>query len=113
MTDQTTISSPIPDDKVARGHTPGPWKVANSVENDFVGIYPDTGKMEFPIAKMPEVAYKSQAENARLIAAAPDLLNALKAVLPMLEAVRMQVGFGKTQEKRIEVAKAAIARASA
>lgn len=34
--------------------TPGPWKVCPSIEEDFLGVYPDTGKPEFPIAKIPE-----------------------------------------------------------
>lgn len=48
---------------------------------------------------------------ARVMAAGPDLLNALTAVMPLLEAVRMQVGFGPTQMKRIEAARAALSKA--
>lgn len=46
-----------------------------------------------------------------LTKAGPDLLNALTAVMPLLEAVRMQVGFGPTQMKRIELARTAISKA--
>lgn len=42
-----------------------------------------------------------------------ELFNALKAVMPILEAVRYQVGFGKRQEERIALAKAAIEQAKA
>ena len=59
-------------------HTPGPWKSRSSVDGDFLGIYPDTGRPEFPIAKMPDYLKKEVIEaNARLIAAAPALLRAL------------------------------------
>lgn len=40
-----------------------------------------------------------------------ELLNALKSVMPILTAVRYQVGFGKQQEKRIDLALAAIEQA--
>lgn len=45
------------------------------------------------------------------MAAAGDLLIALRAVVPMLEAVRYQVGFGDNQMKRLAAAKAAVAKA--
>lgn len=62
-------------------HTPGPWKACQSVEGDFLGIYPATGKMEFPVAKMPEyITDELNQANASLIAAAPEMLGALKAL---------------------------------
>jgi len=30
-----------------------PWKACPSIEGDFLGIYPDTDRSEFPIAIMP------------------------------------------------------------
>lgn len=57
------------------GHTEGPWKDTPSIEFDHFGVYPSTGKMEFPICLMPDITKSSVNEaNARLIAAAPDLL---------------------------------------
>ena len=53
------------------GPTKGPWKVCESIEGDFIGVYPDTGKIEFPIAKMSNfVRAEVSAANARLIAEA-------------------------------------------
>jgi hypothetical protein len=46
--------------------------------------------------------------NARMFAAAPDLLAALQSVLPILDAVRFTTGLGKNQLSRIEKANAAI-----
>ena len=49
-----------------------------NVDQDQFSIYPDTGKMEFPICIMPNfVKPDLNAANARLIAVAPDLLEAL------------------------------------
>lgn len=63
-------------------HTPGPWKV---VKDDFLGIrikQSDGGDIRSiaEILKHPPGGVLGE-NNARLIAAAPDLLEALKAVL--------------------------------
>jgi len=63
----------------------GPWKVSQSVEGDFLGIYPDTDKMEFPIAKMPEIVKPEiNLARAKLIAAAPDLLRVAELLVDWL-----------------------------
>lgn len=53
-----------------------------------------------------------QAEYARLFAAAPDLLEALQGLVRFTDAVRVQVGMGKSQLERLTKAHAAIARAT-
>ena len=56
-------------------HTPGPWKV----RNQYWIVGPDGGsicKTEYADG----IAVKSREENARLIAAAPDLLEALRVL---------------------------------
>jgi hypothetical protein len=55
-------------------HTPGPWKV----ENNKPHVYSVLGYDNFPIVW--EMGGINTLENARLIAAAPDLLAALKAM---------------------------------
>ena len=50
---------------------------------------------------------------ARLIAAAPELLEALQGLVRFTDAVRVQVGMGKTQLERLAKARAAIAKATA
>ena len=92
-------------------HTPGPWKVAKPsrshangnpmyglVGPEIVADYEDWGFTE---------------ANARLIAAAPDLLEALKEANKELEYLNDPKGFVSMRQERImEKARAAIAKAS-
>lgn len=64
-------------------HTPGPWTAQNN-GRDIISIQHsnnDPGAISMTLAKVTaRMTWRSQAEaNARLIAAAPDLLEALKA----------------------------------
>ena len=64
-------------------HTPGPWTTQND-GRDIINIQHsnnDPGAISMTLAKViARMTWRSQAEaNARLIAAAPDLLEALKA----------------------------------
>lgn len=60
------------------GHTPGPWRVVRYRRPDTLRIHHNTGYEIVPITKIcnPENEYAEA--NAKLIAAAPDLLEALK-----------------------------------
>jgi hypothetical protein len=60
-------------------HTPGPWKVENNRQH----VYSVLGYDNFPIVW--EMGGLNTLENARLIAAAPDLLEALKELLPLAD----------------------------
>ena len=82
-----------------RQHTPGPWTVDNQYIHGPDGI-------RF-LAVAGDGAGQS---NARLIAAAPELLDALEAVLPDLEHYVATHGPGP--DKRLALARAAIAKAS-
>lgn len=59
-------------------HTPGPWKVASTqakeVHNVKIGV----------VARPSGRTFQEMEANARLIAAAPEMLEALKACLPLL-----------------------------
>lgn len=58
------------------------WKVARSIDGDFLGVYPDTGNKEFPIAIMPSyVKAEINEAHAKQIALLPDLLSAARAFL--------------------------------
>jgi len=58
--------------------TPGRWKACPSVEFDHFAIYPDTGKAEFPVAKMPDYIRTEVVQaNADLIAHSRNLVAAL------------------------------------
>jgi hypothetical protein len=59
-------------------HTPGPWEHDDSTG---VGVPLATGTQWFDVLGASEVATAQDYANARLIAAAPDLLEALRGVL--------------------------------
>lgn len=86
---------------VAAKHTAGPWLVS---ETFAVG---PAGEI---VACTPHNHSRKEA-NARLIAAAPELLEALQGLVRFTDAVRVQVGMGKTQLERLAKARAAIAKA--
>lgn len=92
-------------------HTPGPWvyhvvghfldyEIRGPKSEDIASVNPSDG------ADDPEF-YPAEA-NARLIAAAPDLLNAVKAALPIL--LTAEEGLPRLRE-RIQVCRDAIAKA--
>jgi len=62
-------------------HTPGPWKLGYMGRGKYsgsTGVYPDSGGPAFAV--LPPGRKEIQEANARLVAAAPDLLAALKAI---------------------------------
>jgi uncharacterized membrane protein YccC len=75
-----------------RAHTKGPWRVSRltetTVENSHGRGVCSTGGYQQNFDT--ERVYQENRANARLIAAAPDMYEALKAVLPVLEAVQRQ-----------------------
>lgn len=87
-------------------HTPGPWYSEMNVDGEInTWAFDDPGSPRIGVAK----AYKNKnAEaNARLIAAAPDLLAALERVL---ECRRFKISLD-TNAAALEQARAAIAKA--
>lgn len=93
----------------------GPWKVAEPVDGGTVAVYPDTGKMEFPIAVKPDIMRVDVWNDiAPLIAAAPELLEALEAELADLnEDIRWAEGSDMARFiARRERLEAAIAKAT-
>lgn len=77
-------------------HTPGPWNYhkqphPNSEHADLVGfaIYGD-GATVADIFPQPYAVHVNE-DNARLISASPDLLEACKAILPEIEAMADQI----------------------
>ena len=84
---------------MSAAHTPGPWTFKR-------GVY------RIEVRTTPERSYAfslSDEANARLIASAPELLEALEAVLPDLEHYVATHGPGP--DKRLAIARAAIAKA--
>lgn len=67
-----------------RKHTPGPWYVIGAE------VFKDIGDQRWAVAVAHDWS-EDTAENARLIAAAPALLEALRFALRDMEATRAQV----------------------
>ena len=87
-------------------HTPGPWEVSTSDGN------PQT-KDGFMICEMKYIGDGKDDENARLIAAAPELLDALKLIMGKAAAGKLSNELGKhvKLENIIADCQAAIAKA--
>lgn len=78
-------------------HTPGPW-TAHETENHMHTLHDARGHH---FCNLRNMRRDTSADDARLIAAAPDLLNALVAVLPYINA---PVGY--TEQARAAISKA-------
>lgn len=71
-------------------HTPGPWKAGVGVdgEADRWGVWAAYGNRQWHIATVengaPGDTLETEAATAHLIAAAPDLLAAVEAMLPLI-----------------------------
>ncbi len=103
--------------------TPGPWRVLQ--DNCGGGCNISINGPKGPVVIARTVAVRSHLvlhgrasieeeeaqANARLIAAAPDLLAALRDTLRMLEAAHRQLGMRPDDNKRVVAAKAILAAA--
>ena len=87
-------------------HTPGPWE-ADKLDSDGIPIYGGPTDNAPLIARVYDVGEDIRT-NARLIAAAPDLLAALQ---DLLEARRLHMGPSAVR-LRYEIARDAIAAAT-
>ena len=85
-------------------HTPGPWSIYFNSQDDLVirKMFPD-GQESHSIARC-----HSGAANARLIAAAPELLEALQRLSAQCERLRMawQLESDAERNARVVIAKA-------
>ncbi len=92
-------------------HTPGPWSVFETVSSGLPIVATPLG----PIAHVLMHSYADAFEvnaNARLIAAAPDLLEALKVLLNEVEDNRKYIPLhmGSKNTGAPDIARAAIAK---
>ncbi len=92
-------------------HTPGPWEVSHTDQCTYVGA------TEMCIAEIFDESEGSYEANARLIAAAPELLAALRTIHEA--ALRISTGGSLLDDKGfntlahpVSVAEAAIAKAT-
>ena len=90
-------------------HTPGPWKAKKWVGTDPYDDpdrpFVEVGNVHWSPKNWKPAAAIKQTANARLIAAAPELLEALENLLKVHE------GEGGTQHNAADIARAAIAKA--
>ena len=117
--DHAEVSAPAGVEKVtpAAAHTPGPWKVFN--DNEFGDVLyvrlPGSKFCNNEIAVLYDPANTSRIANARLIAAAPDLLEAAELALSTAEAwIHDQLDGTSSLEaeiEKLEPVRAAIAKA--
>ncbi len=97
-------------------HTPGPWLVGPA--DDTVITHMGADGLRYEIAAVdgdynePDTWPVMEA-NARLIAAAPDLVKALRDILRIVDAMNMSVRLGKREIERVAAAWAALAKAGA
>lgn len=93
-------------------HTPGPWEPITDKHGEVV-VYEAVTRANLDICKMG--GNTNDGANARLIAAAPDLLEALKGLLAVAPskapAAGLIVGIEEKHKAAIAGARAAIARA--
>jgi len=94
-------------------HTPGPWKIENGhIQQSGIAYWQITDGADAICCNQFCYADNSDA-NARLIAAAPDLLEALKRLAVISDGiyVRMSDGEARLMREAWEKADAAIAKA--
>lgn len=99
-------------------HTPGPWHVSK-VDRDWVVSALSTDAVDYSVAYcQPSGWHKKDLNhkaNAHLIAAAPDLLEALKSVINAIDTANALTGhlegFAKVFAPTLAAANAAIAKA--
>jgi len=110
----------------ANKHTPGPWKAVEPATIDWRDPFVQTADGESTVALTcgggPDVAIAAPAQraNARLIAAAPELLEALERIArpqdcgckPCTNTCRNQIALEIAVEEIQELARAAIAKAT-
>jgi hypothetical protein len=92
-------------------HTPGPWHLLLTHGAAFeIGDHSDLNKANILCTRYEwEERAGEMLANGRLMAAAPDLLEALQAILP--DAVGNHIG-GPDTQARIDAARAAITKAT-
>ena len=93
-------------------HTPGPWITDDKQSGDvFRYVMPENGSV-LPICRLDVDRFEAEA-NARLIAAAPELLEALEAMLSHTADLDPMQGFRPEEDfSAVKQARAAIAKAT-
>jgi len=92
-------------------HTPGPWKAVNQTTSTLLKQDSPQGRYLFSLKEYPGIP-ESEA-NARLIAAAPDLAEAVRELLATHPAAYREPGkIDNRTDNAVKIARAAIAKAA-
>lgn len=99
-------------------HTPGPWKATRRYPNAFQVFADNVHICEIDHWGVRQTDLTSDLKpegepeaNARLIAAAPELLEGCKAMLPLVDGLWRQLGESEECARAVESARAAITKA--
>ena len=91
-------------------HTPGPWKAVNQTTSTLLKQDSPQGRYLFSLKEYPGIP-ESEA-NARLIAAAPDLAEAVRELLATHPAAYREPGkIDNRTDNAVKIARASIAKA--
>lgn len=84
-------------------HTPGPWRVVESIDGYFAGrkttVKAGNLRVLSPWQHRPHPEFDEFEANARLIAAAPDLLGALRMVQELMDGLGPPLGETQASHK--------------
>ena len=98
--------------KEAMKHTPGPWVVCRGVVHQIPVASVAMDGLKLNVAHVAGIRNGEALANARLIAAAPNLLEALQDVCARLLYRGVSTNAGHPDRTALEVARAAIAKAT-
>lgn len=91
-------------------HTPGPWLLGATIVDGMSDMEIEIKSDDHHVIAFAgdwDVGQQQTEANARLIAAAPELLEAAKDLLPLAEAYSGEVGIVRLAAKRLRAALAA------
>lgn len=91
-------------------YTPGPWKI-HTLPNGQHHIMADHWGASVAVTMYPENGREGREANARLLAAAPDLLHALRLMLREHDALCLADGMTEDRWPAATLARAVIAQA--
>ena len=94
-------------------HTPGPWVVVGEPNQYLVGspCHEETGNRRIVCRVSGQLSVQSEEANARLIAAAPSMLEALRVIAEWDPAASPSEPGGMSIMDAIDIAQAAIRKA--
>lgn len=97
--------------KSPSAYTAGPWRITDGDNDELLIIAGSTALAEvLPYGGKRSLAYQEQRANARLMAAAPDLLEVAKDALKILSEIQCDLEDDKGEAKCICLLEEAIAK---